>query len=147
MKLVVMDAQGGGMGRLIVEKLKAALPEQKIIAVGTNALATAAMLRAGADAGATGENAVKVCCRDAKVICGPIGLIQPDAMLGEVTPEMAKAVAGSPAVKLLLPVEKCSVRVMGVKSQPLENAVQELVLHVAALLKKEPTAEKEGETA
>ena len=89
MKIVILDAQGGGMGRQLVEGLKKALPNQPLIAVGTNALATAAMLRAGADQVATGENAVVVCAGMADLILCPIGMVLCDAMLGEVTANMA----------------------------------------------------------
>ena len=97
MNVIVIDAQGGGVGKQLIEQLKRALPEQKITAVGTNALATAAMLRAGADQGATGENAVRVCAAQADLILGPMGLVLCDAMLGEITPAMAVAVGASSA--------------------------------------------------
>ena len=89
MRVVIIDGQGGGMGRALTERLRAASPEAEIVAVGTNVLATAAMLKAGASAGATGENAVRVNCRRADVIAGPIGIVLADALLGEITPEMA----------------------------------------------------------
>lgn len=130
MNIVVVDGQGGGMGRAIIEKLKAALPDQRIIAVGANALATAAMLKAGADAGATGENAVRYNCRAADLILGPAGIVLPNAMYGEITPAMAFAVGASPALKLLLPVEKCSLQMVGVRAQSLETATRELVQRV-----------------
>ncbi|HML48990.1 MAG TPA: DUF3842 family protein, partial [Clostridia bacterium] len=130
MNIVVVDGQGGGMGRAIVEKLKAALPDQRIIAVGANALATAAMLKAGADAGATGENAVRYNCRAADLILGPAGIVLPNAMYGEITPAMAHAVGASPALKLLLPVEKCSLQMVGVRPQSLDTATRELVQRV-----------------
>lgn len=110
MKIVILDAQGGGMGRQLVEGLKKALPNQPLIAVGTNALATAAMLRAGADQVATGENAVMVCAGMADLILCPIGMVLCDAMLGEVTANMALAVGRSRAHKILLPVSKCKPR-------------------------------------
>ena len=106
MKIVILDAQGGGMGRQLVEGLKKALPNQPLIAVGTNALATAAMLRAGADQVATGENAVVVCAGMADLILCPIGMVLCDAMLGEVTANMALAVGRSKAHKILLPVSQ-----------------------------------------
>lgn len=130
MNIVVVDGQGGGMGRAIVEKLKAALPNQRIMAVGANALATAAMLKAGADAGATGENAVRYNCRTADLILGPAGIVLPNAMYGEITPAMAFAVASSAALKLLLPVDKCSLQMVGVRAQSLDTATRELVQRV-----------------
>ena len=89
MKIVIMDAQGGGLGKLLVAGLKKAFPEQELICVGTNAMATAAMLRAWADRGATGENAVLLCAREADIIAAPLGMVLADAMLGEVTAESA----------------------------------------------------------
>lgn len=132
MNIVVMDAQGGGMGRMLVEGLKKALPTQPLIAVGTNALATAAMLRAGADQGATGENAVVVCAGQADVIVGPIGLVLADAMLGEVTEKMAVAVGSSRAHKVLVPVTRCQTTVAGVPKLTLAEAVAAAVQAVTA---------------
>ena len=106
MKIVVIDGQGGKMGSALIERIKAALPEQTCIAVGTNSIATAAMLRAGADAGATGENPVIVNVRDADVVAGPIGILVANALYGEISPAMACAVAECSAVKLLLPVNR-----------------------------------------
>lgn len=133
MKLLVMDAQGGGMGRMLVEALKKALPDQPVIAVGTNALATSAMLRAGADQAATGENAVKVCAAQADIIVAPIGMVLCDAMLGEVTPDMAMAVGRSPARKILLPVSRCRVLVAGTARLSMAEAVQQAVAEVQRL--------------
>ncbi|MBP3638058.1 MAG: DUF3842 family protein [Clostridia bacterium] len=134
MNVIVMDAQGGGMGKMLVEQLKRALPGQKIIAVGTNALATAAMLKAGADQGATGENAVKVCAAQADLILGPIGLVLCDAMLGEVTEGMALAIGRSKAHKILVPVSRCQVTVAGTPgmsmAEAVDAAVQEAVRRV-----------------
>ncbi len=114
MKIVILDAQGGGLGKMLVESLKKALPEQPLIAVGTNALATSAMLRAGADQVATGENAVVVCATQADLILCPIGMVLCDAMLGEVTATMALAVGRSRAHKIFLPVSRCQATVAGV---------------------------------
>lgn len=127
MKIVVVDGQGGGVGRMLVEKLKARLPGHPIVAVGTNALATSAMLRAGADAGATGENAVRFNCRDAALLLGPSGIAVPDAMLGEISPEIAEAVAKSPARKYLLPMEACGARAPGNRVQSMDAAASALV--------------------
>ena len=123
MKIVILDAQGGGMGRQLVEGLKKALPNQPLIAVGTNALATAAMLRAGADQVATGENAVVVCAGMADLILCPIGMVLCDAMLGEVTANMALAVGRSKAHKILLPVSKCQATVVGTAKMSMAEAV------------------------
>ena len=127
MRVVVMDGQGGRMGRLVVEKIRAEKLPCEIVAVGTNAIATAEMLKAGADAGATGENPVIVACRRADVIVGPIGILAADSMLGEVTPAMALAVAQSGVKKLLLPVNHCDNIVVGVKDLTLSKLVAEAV--------------------
>lgn len=124
-EVVIIDGQGGRVGMLLVEALKKALPEQALLVIGTNSIATANMLKAGADHGATGENPALVACRQADLILGPIGIILADALLGEVTPAMAQAVGASSAFKLLLPVGKCNHKVIGAKTLPLsELAVQ-----------------------
>ena len=122
MKLVVIDGQSGR-----IERVKAAALTCEIVAVGTNAIATSAMLKAGADAGATGENPVVVNCRDADVIAGPIGILAADSLLGEVTPAMAVAVGQSPARKLLLPVNHCNNVVVGTQSMTLSKLMDEAV--------------------
>ena len=127
MKVVVIDAQGGGVGRQLVEQLKRALPDQPLTAVGVNALATSAMLNAGADQAATGENAVRVAASDADLILAPIGLVLADAMLGEVTAAMAASVGGSRAHKILVPSARCGVTVAGVLRQPLADSVADAV--------------------
>ena len=118
-KILVIDGQGGKMGAALVAQLKAAALPAQIIAIGANSAATAAMLKAGADAAATGENPVVVNCKCADVICGPMGIITANALLGEITPAMAAAVSESPAQKLLIPVNRCSVTVVGVNELPL----------------------------
>ena len=106
MKILIIDGQGGGIGRQLVEALKRA-GENDVACVGTNAIATTAMLRAGATRAATGENAALVACREAEVIAGPVGIVIADALLGEVTPRMAAAVGQSLARKVLIPVNQC----------------------------------------
>ena len=125
MKLVVIDGQSGRMGQVLIERVKAAALPCEIVAVGTNAIATSAMLKAGADAGATGENPVVVNCRDADVIAGPIGILAADSLLGEVTPAMAVAVGQSPARKL--PVNHCNNVVVGTQSMTLSKLMDEAV--------------------
>ena len=102
--VAVVDGQGGGMGRGLVEAVKKKWPSLHVRALGTNSLATAAMLRAGADDGATGENAVAFNARRADILLGPIGVLTPNGLLGEVSPRMAEAIGGSEAVKILLPL-------------------------------------------
>lgn len=123
-RIVVIDGQGGRMGAALVTELKAQAPGAEIIAIGTNSAATSAMLKAGADAAATGENPVAVCCRDADIIAGPIGIITANALLGEITPKMAAAVSESRAQKLLIPVSRCSVTVVGAQELPLGEYVK-----------------------
>ncbi len=125
MKLVIIDGQGGGVGKALVQAVKAVLPTQPIIAVGTNALATAAMLKAGADQGATGENAVCRQCARADVVLGALGVIVSGAMLGEITPRIAAAVGESDAQKILLPLNRCAVTVAGARRVPLEAAIRD----------------------
>ncbi len=123
-KIVVIDGQGGRMGAALVAQLKALDLPAHIIAVGANSAATAAMLKAGADAGATGENPVAVCCERADLILGPMGIITANALLGEITPRMAAAVSESRAQKLLIPVNRCSVTVVGVQELSLGDYVK-----------------------
>ena len=117
---VVVDGQGGGMGRGLVEAIKKKWPQLHVRAVGTNSLATAAMLRSGADDGATGENAVVFNARQADLLLGPIGILTPNGLLGEVSPAMAEAVGASEAVKILLPSQRCSIRLAVGDPQPLQ---------------------------
>ena len=118
--VVVVDGQGGGMGRGLVESIKKKWPKLHVRAVGTNSPATSAMLRAGADDGATGENAVVFNARQADLLLGPIGILTPNGLLGEVSPAMAGAVGASEAVKILLPSQRCSIRLAAGDPQPLQ---------------------------
>jgi hypothetical protein len=127
-KLCVIDGQGGGIGSVIIRKLKAAFEERvEVIALGTNALATARMLKAGANRGASGENAIRRTAAAVDVILGPVGILLAHAMMGEVTPAMAEAVAASPAPKLVLPLTQENVAVVGTGSLPLPKLVDELI--------------------
>ena len=121
MKLVVIDGQSGRMGQLFIERVRAAGLPCEITAIGTNAIATAAMLKAGANQGATGENPVLVACRTADIIAGPIGILSADSLLGEITPAMAVAIGQSGAKKLLLPVNQCSNIVVGTQNLSLST--------------------------
>lgn len=114
MRVLVIDAQGGGVGRQLVAAIKKGVPGAEVTAVGANSLATSAMLKAGADQAATGENAVVVNCHRADVIAGPIGIVIADALLGEITPAMAMAVGQSGAKRLLIPMNHCDNIVVGV---------------------------------
>jgi hypothetical protein len=134
MKIVIIDGQGGRIGSLLIEKIKTSAIHAEVIAVGTNSTATAAMLRAGADAGATGENPVIVNCRDADYIMGPIGIIAADSLLGEVTPAMACAIASSPCEKILLPVNKCSLHIVGSAGLAVPALITEATAYLQSLL-------------
>ncbi|MDD4011104.1 MAG: DUF3842 family protein [Sphaerochaetaceae bacterium] len=126
MKILVIDGQGGNIGKSIVEQIRQSMPDQTVIAIGTNSAATSAMVKAGASAGATGENPVIVNSRDADYIIGPIGIILADSMLGEITPAMARAIGESKAHKILIPVNKC-ITVAGVESLSLGQYIQKAV--------------------
>ena len=127
MKVLIIDGQGGGLGRQLVAAVKERFPEIEVLAVGANSTATGAMLRAGADLAATGENAVLVASRRADVIMGPIGIVIADAMLGEITPIMAAAAGQSEAKRILLPVGQCDNIIAGVRDMPMAKMVQEAV--------------------
>ena len=123
--IAVIDGQGGGMGRALVEMAKRTVPELHVRALGTNALATGAMLKAGADDGATGEGAVVYSAARAHILLGPVGILTPNGLLGEVTPAMAAAVGGSDAVKILLPSQRCSIRLAVSGPQTLQACPEE----------------------
>lgn len=131
MKILIIDGQGGKLGKLLTERLKQRLPDQPLIAIGTNSIATAAMLRAGADAGATGENPVVVNSADADLIIGPLGIVIANSLLGEITPAMATAVGASRAQKLLIPINKCNHTVVGLPGLAMADYVS-LTVEAAA---------------
>ena len=137
MKIVVVDGQVGRLGKLLVEGIKARLPQAQVYALGTNSIATATMLKAGADFGATGENPVIRGVMDADAVLGPVGIVVAHAILGEVTPAMAEAVGGCRARKFLVPMNSCGVVVAGVKDQPLPIYVSQAVEQMAEALEKE----------
>lgn len=135
MKIVVIDGQGGRLGRLLVEEVKERLPQAQVYALGTNTVATAAMLKAGADFGATGENPVVRNVMDADGVLGPVGIVVADAILGEVTPAMARAVGSCRAKKFLIPMNSCGVIVAGVREMPLPAYVAQAIEFLVAELK------------
>lgn len=136
MIILVVDAQGGGLGRALIEKLLAAGVAEKaeIWAVGTNSQATLAMRKAGAVACATGENAVIVNAKKAGVIAGGVGLIAANAMMGEITPAMAEAISGSDAVKVLVPYGKCNIKIAGAVEETLAAKLASAVEQISALV-------------
>jgi hypothetical protein len=128
MKIAVIDGQGGGIGSVLIKRMKEIFQERvEIVALGTNAVATAQMMKAGANKGATGENAIVVMVRKVDFIVGPIAIVLADAMMGEMSPAMAAAVASSPARKFLLPLTQEPVEVVGVVPEPLPHLVEHLV--------------------
>ena len=136
MNILVIDAQGGGIGRQLVTAIREKMAEADITAVGTNTVATAAMLKAGADNAdnaATGENAVVVNTRRADVIVGPIGIVIADAMFGEITPRMANAVAQSSAKRILIPINHCDNIVVGVADLNIGRLIQGVIEELCRL--------------
>lgn len=129
MRVAVIDGQGGGMGKAIVEKLRYEFGATiEIIALGTNALATSIMLKAGADEGASGENAIVVNSQKVDVVMGAVGIIAANSMLGELTPHMARAIAESSAKKILIPLNRCNIYIAGVRNEPLLNHINDAVV-------------------
>ena len=123
-KIVIIDGQGGKIGSMLITRLKKNNCSFEVYAIGTNSIATAAMLKAGADFGATGENPAVVNCRDADIIAGPIGIISADSLLGEITPAMAVAVGQSPAEKVFLPINRCNNHIVGVRDLPMNELTE-----------------------
>ena len=133
MNILVIDGQGGMIGRQLITEISKTIPDAEITAVGTNTLATASMLKAGADSGATGENSVIVCARRADVIIGPVGIVIADSLLGEVTPAMAAAVGSSSVKKILLPVNKCNNIIVGTADKSTSDLIAEAIRRVQEL--------------
>lgn len=134
MKVLVIDGQGGGLGKQLVTAIRAVCPQVEITAIGTNSMATNVMLKAGADNAATGENAVVVGCRDADVIVGPIGMVIADALFGEITPRMAVAIGQSRAKRIMIPMNHCNNVIAGTTEQPVGRLVQSAVGQLKDLL-------------
>lgn len=134
MKILVIDAQGGGMGKQVVAAIKKEFQTTTVLAVGTNSAATAAMLKAGADQGATGENSVVVCSAMADIIIGPIGIVIADSLLGEITPKMAVAVGQSRAKRILIPVNHCDNIVAGVGELTMGQMIEKVMVQVRKII-------------
>ena len=127
-RICVIDGQGGGIGSTAIKKLKECFGEKvEIIALGANAIATSQMLKAKANRGASGENAIVHTIKSVDVIIGPIGIILANAMMGEITPKIAEAVANSPAKKLLIPLTQENVEIVGLSSIPLPRFIESLI--------------------
>ena len=138
MKVVIIDGQGGSLGKALVETIRRSHPELEILAIGTNSMAASAMLRSGASAIATGENPVVVAARDAEIIIGPLGLIAADSLHGEITPIMASAVSQSKAHKILIPISKCNISIVGKQELPLGEMISLVVEELDSLLLQDP---------
>lgn len=134
MKITVIDGQGGKMGRAVIEQLKKAHPGQEIYAIGTNSAATSAMLKAGADYGATGENPCIVNARDSDLIIGPMGIVLADSLMGEITPAIAAAVGASKAFKILIPVNRCNHYIAGTREASLSEYIRLVCEKVSSML-------------
>ena len=134
MNILVIDGQGGQLGGQLIKSLKANFQNIRIMAVGTNATATAAMLKAGADQAATGENPVTVACRKTDVIIGPIGIVIADALFGEITSKMAVAVGQADAVRILLPVNKCDNLVAGIPNVSTAAILEDVIAKVRNMI-------------
>lgn len=134
MRIAVIDGQGGGIGKAIVDRFRKEFQDKvEILALGTNSMATSLMLKAGANEGATGENAIMYNASKVDLILGPIGIICANSLLGELTPQMAKAIAESPAKKVLIPLNRCNVTVVGVENKPLPHYIEDAVEIVKGL--------------
>ena len=127
MKILIIDGQGGRIGKSVIEGIRNAGFSAEITAVGTNSMSTSTMLKAGADHGATGENSVVVCANNADVIIGPIGIVIADSLLGDVTEKMAVAVSKSMAKKLLIPINQCDNFVVGVEDLSINTLINSVV--------------------
>lgn len=136
MLIAVIDGMGGGLGVQLVTQISQILPKSMIIALGTNSLATNNMVRAGASRGATGENAVKVSLRNVDIVVGPIGIVIPNALMGEITPAIAEAVASCDARKILVPVSQNHFDIVGLENKPLVSLIKDAVNSVCELARK-----------
>ena len=132
MKILIIDGQGGSIGKEVISRIKAELPDAEITAVGTNAIATESMLKARPDHAATGENPVVVNAAQADMIVGPIGIVVANSMFGEVTARMALAIGKSPAKKFLIPINHCNNIVVGVSDLSVKTLLDSLVREIKA---------------
>lgn len=133
MTILVIDAQGGGLGKQLITGIRKEIPGAEVLAVGTNATATAAMVKAGATRVATGENAVRVACEQADIITGPIGICIADSMLGEITADIAAYIGASRAVRVLIPYNNCNTIVAGVDEKSASNLIKDAVAKIARI--------------
>ncbi len=136
MKILVVDGQGGKVGKIIIEGLKKAKPSIEIYAMGTNSIATSTMIKAGADYAATGENAVVVNSKDANIIIGPSGIVIADSLLGEITEKMASSIGKSKAHKVLLPINKCNTHIVGVGKLSTADVISDAINYTLDVIAK-----------
>ena len=134
MKILVIDGQGGSLGAQLIKSILAKFPKAELTAVGTNAMATSAMLKAGADNAATGENPVVVACRTADLIVGPVGIVAADSLNGGITPKMALAVGQANATRILIPMNRCDILVAGVKNASVNTLIDDAVDKIGEML-------------
>ena len=134
MKITIIDGQGGKIGKTLIEQLKKRHPEQELYAIGTNSIATSAMLKAGADYGATGENPCIVNAQDSDIIIGPVGIVFANALLGEISPAIATAVGASKAFKILIPMNRCNHYIVGCEEVGLSEYIRQACEKVDTLL-------------
>jgi len=133
--IAVIDGQGGGIGAVIIKRLREAFGEEvEVISLGTNAMATGAMLKAGANKGASGENAIVQTVKTVDIVTGTIGLLVANSMMGEVTPKMAEAIGSSQAMKCLLPLKMLEVEIIGASKEPLPHLVDQLVRRIQEII-------------
>lgn len=134
MKITIIDGQGGRIGKTVIEQLKKKHGGLELYAIGTNSIATSAMLKAGADYGATGDNAVIVNAADSDIIVGPIGIVFANALLGEITPAIAAAIASSKAYKILIPVNRCHHYIAGCTEAPMSDYIRNAIEKIESML-------------
>ena len=133
--IAVIDGQGGGIGSAIIKRLREALGEEiEIIGLGTNAMATGAMLKAGANKGASGENAIVQTVRKVDLLVGTLSIVLANSMMGELTPKMAEAIASSPAIKCLLPLRMPEVEIIGAPKEPLPHLIDQLIKKIEEII-------------
>ena len=133
--IAVIDGQGGGIGSVIIKRLREVLGEEvEVIGLGTNAMATGAMLKAGANKGASGENAIVQTVKTVDILTGPISILLANSMMGELTPKMAEAIASAPALKCILPLKMPEMEIIGVPREPLPHLVDQLIERIQEII-------------
>jgi len=135
--IAVIDGQGGGIGKTLVGRLKSEFPDVHVRALGTNSTATNRMLKAGADDGATGENAIMFNAPKADIIMGVLAILTPDSLLGELTPHMAEAIGSSEALKILIPLDRCNIRIPFADNYSIQQFIENSIIYVKQYLDRE----------